>query len=503
MNKLTKMLAEVLENDNLTKEFIDKGDDYLLNQMKKAINIKLMKVKKSGPKVKYIDAIYRITSIYNEFYKILFNEAKMVFKDKNLKLLKECYNYLKLREKVFKNCPELLQSKEKIVINSIETLFKNIQYYDNAITILKEYDEHILVKRELTEEEYKMFDDILLNHCFDTLPDSYINYYMYLILNYNYKIEPDTLKIVIINLGKNALKSYGINCNIIFKSMEDYGSFNGSSIILNDTLINQFIDTNCEDFSLLITLFHEIQHAIQDKLIKSKVYNNYTTLKMIKDNLFIDYMSQKEFNVNYYKFTVEVDAYNMELNWVYRYLKNIGVDEKKLKLRQQSMLVYNILYKTDNRIFKYKMLPLDILFDIYIKDIILFYDEKYNENIFEIYPLLKYIYTLDGTRKDTIQLLEEENMANENEKWIYRDIVNNQTISYIEIIKLLKKIKKTKYIDIILPLIKNRIKSSLRMVIDIYTFIEDNLTFNTEIILEEYRELLQKNNKTFKGPLHK
>ena len=493
MKETTNLPNDILDDDILTQKFINEKNYCLLIHIKEEINIKLKKIKNDKqPKFEAIDIVYRIISIYNEFHLVLFKEQKNILEDENLKLLKEYYNYLKIREKMFNNSPNLIYPREKEVIKLIELFFENIQYYDNIKKILKDYDEFILNKKTLTKKQYELFNKLLSNNCFDNIPDSYINYYMFLILNNNYNIESETLKIAILNLGKNILKAYNINCKIIFKNLKEDGIFKEDIIFINENLINQFIDSKCENITIFMTLFHEIRHAIQDKNVKSRNYSNYTVIKMIKDLLFTDFMSKKEYNINYYKLTTEFDAYNMEIIWTYRYFKSIGVKKNFLKLGEHIATSHNLLYKTDNRIVNHKLLPLDILFDIYIKDIIIYYKKRYNINIFEVYPSLQYVYNLDGTRKDTIQLLKECDNANDSEKWIYYDILNNQTLSYIEVIKLLKKINRSKYKDIILPLLKNRIKSSLRIMIDVYSFIADNLTLNTKNILNEYSKVLSK-----------
>ena len=428
MNKTTKLLTKILEDDNLTKKFINENNEYLLNNMEKVMFVKLTKMDNDSPKIKYLDVVYRIICIYNKFYLVLFKKRDKIFENKNLKMLKEYYKYLKLREEMFgKN----INSKEQEISDLIESFFKNIEYYESAKIILNEYDKFILDKKKLTNEEYKLFNKILLNNCFDNLPDSYINYYLYLVLNNDYKINLGSLKIVILNLGINILKKYNINCKIVFKNMEADGLFYKNIIYINNNLVSQFVDSKCKDLTIFVTLFHEIQHAIQDKNIKSNNYSNYIAIKMIKDILFIDFMSKKEYNMNYYRFTTEIDAYNMEFIWTYRFFKKIGVRQKFIGLEKMSIIKYNMLYKTDNRIINHKLLPLDILFDIYMKDIIIFYRNKCNVNIFELYPLLKYIYNLDGTRKDTVQLFKECDSADESKKWIYYDIINKIKLYFL------------------------------------------------------------------------
>lgn len=74
----------------------------------------------------------------------------------------------------------------------------------------------------------------------------------------------------------------------------------------------------------MITVFHEIRHAIQNISIKKTNYVNYTVIKMIKDTLLAEYMNDNDYEANYSNFEFELDAFNMELIYTYRYLKLIN-----------------------------------------------------------------------------------------------------------------------------------------------------------------------------------
>ena len=138
-----------------------------------------------------------------------------------------------------------------------------------------------------------------------------------------------------------------------------------------------------------------------------------------------------------------------------------------------------------------KFLPLDIMFDIYFKDIIDFFKDTFQEDVFVSYPQLKYIYNEGGTRKSVVQLLDEQEKAKNNDKWIYNDIIVNQTLSFPEIIDLLKDdnfINKNNFK--ILCLLKNRIKPSFKSFVDIYSFMKEIRSVNVKNILERYRKIL-------------
>ena len=131
------------------------------------------------------------------------------------------------------------------------------------------------------------------------------------------------------------------------------------------------------------------------------------------------------------------------------------------------------------------------MFDIYFKDIIEFFKDTFQEDVFVSYPQLKYIYNEDGTRKGVVQLLDEKEKAKTNDKWIYDDIIFNQTLSFPEIIDLLKDdnfISKNNFK--ILCLLKNRIKPSFKSFVDIYRFIKGIKSINVKIIAERYRKIL-------------
>lgn len=496
MNNDYSYLLEILHDDNLTNQFISNFPAKDRNTMINVVNFEMSNILNGNKsKIMYIDTVCRIIQIYDECYSNLLIKDEFIVLDPNLKLLKQYYDYLKKREDVFKDIPQLISDKEEQVKKLIKNLFEKIKYNDNFKKIISKYDINVYYKKMLSFNDFNLFSNLLMNNCFDNIPDSYINYYMYLIINFDYPIKIDALKVVITNLIINILKEYGKKYKVKFKDMDCCGTHYDNIICINNKLLEDFNGDVSQKCDLLLTIFHEIRHAIQDISIKNSSYTNYMVIKMIKDTLLSEYMYNIEYDINYPKLKIEYDAYDMELIYVYRYLKLIKVDKKTLELIKTKIKTnkfFNSFNNTDNRVMDYKLLPLDIIFDIYIKDIIEFYKNEYQEDIFEIYPQLKYIYNIDGTRKNIIQLLEEQDNVKDNDKWIYNDIILNQTLSYLEIIDLFKEINiNSKYKTIILSLFKNRIKSSLRISIDVYDFIKCNITINIQNIVDRYKKLLK------------
>ena len=485
-------LLKTLLDDDMTNQFISDPSSKTDKLMIKVINDILLRIINSNnSRVTYIDIIHRIMTIYNECYINDFSKEENIFSDPNLKLLKKYYTYLKIREDMFKDNQELINSKEKEVKTLIESFFENIRYDDKVKNIIFKYDRFVYYKKKLSSKEFALFNDILLNNSFNNIPDSYINYYMYLVINFNYPINIDVVKVIVTNLIKNILKEYNLKYQVRFKNMKDYGMHINGKIYISNKVLENFkknIKGKCE---LLITVFHEIRHAIQNISIKKTNYVNYTVIKMIKDTLLAEFMNDNDYEANYSNFEFELDAFNMELIYTYRYLKLINAKKNILKNIEKGIKPSKNYNNTDNRMVNLKFLPLDIMFDIYFKDIIDFFKDTFQEDVFVSYPQLKYIYNEDGTRKSVVQLLDEQEKAKNNDKWIYNDIIVNQTLSFPEIIDLLKDdnfINKNNFK--ILCLLKNRIKSSFKSFVDIYSFIKEIRSVNVKNILERYRKIL-------------
>lgn len=479
-------LLKTLLDDDMTNQFVSDPSSKTDKLMIKVINDKLLEIINGNHlRVSYIDIIQRIMIIYSECYINDFSKEENIFSDPNLKLLK------KIKEDMFKDNQELINSKEKEVKTLIESFFENIRYDDKVRNIIFKYDRFVYYKKKLSSKEFALFNDILLNNSFNNIPDSYINYYMYLVINFNYPINIDIVKVVVTNLIKNILKEFNLKYQVEFKNMKDYGMHKNGKIYISNELAENFkknIKWKCD---LLITIFHEIRHAIQDISIKKANYTNYTVIKMIKDTLLAEYVSDNDFEANYSKFEFEVDAFNMELIYTYRYLKLINAKKNILKNIEKGIKPSKKSNNTNNRIVNFKFLPLDIMFDIYFKDIIEFFKDTFQEDVFVSYPQLKYIYNEDGTRKGVVQLLAEQEKAKTDDKWIYDDIIFNQTLSFPEIIDLLKDdnfISKNNFK--ILYLLKNRIKPSFKSFVDIYRFIKGIKSINVKIIAERYRKIL-------------
>ncbi len=479
-------LLKTLLDDDMTNQFISDPSSKTDKLMIKVINDKLLEIINGNHlRVSYIDIIQRIMIIYSECYINDFSKEENIFSDPNLKLLK------KIKEDMFKDNQELINSKEKEVKTLIESFFENIRYDDKVRNIIFKYDRFVYYKKKLSSKEFALFNDILLNNSFNNIPDSYINYYMYLVINFNYPINIDIVKVVVTNLIKNILKEFNLKYQVEFKNMKDYGMHINGKIYISNELVENFKKNIKGKCDLLITVFHEIRHAIQDISIKKANYTNYTVIKMIKDTLLAEYVSDNDFEANYSKFEFEVDAFNMELIYTYRYLKLINAKKNILKNIEKGIKPSKKSNNTNNRMINFKFLPLDIIFDIYFKDIIEFFKDTFQEDVFVSYPQLKYIYNDDGTRKGVAQLLAEQEKAKTDDKWIYDDIIFNQTLSFPEIIDLLKDdnfISKNNFK--ILCLLKNRIKPSFKSFVDIYRFIKGIKSINVKIIAERYRKIL-------------
>lgn len=226
-------LLKTLLDDNKTDQFISDPSSKTDKLMIKVINDLLLKIINSNhSRVTYIDIIHRIITIYNECYINDFFKEENIFSDPNLKILKD------IREDMFKENQELIIPKEKEVKTLLKSFFENIRYDDKVKNIIFKYDRFVYYKKKLSSKEFALFNDILLNNSFNNIPDSYINYYMYLVINFNYPINIDVVKVVVTNLIKNILKEYNLKYQVGFKDMKDYGMHINGKIYISNELVD-------------------------------------------------------------------------------------------------------------------------------------------------------------------------------------------------------------------------------------------------------------------------
>jgi len=462
----------------------------MMNELNE-ISIKLNQIfKLKEPKYNKIDDVLELLEQYRKLYKKANNSDiyYYLFGTNFLKNLNEYLKYLLKRKEMSEKSsfPHIEEDDE--AINTIKDFFVEIDYNKKIESVIRYFDDIISKDVDLTQPEFNFYSLLLENNCFSDIPDSYINYYFIQVINNGLRYREENVKLCIINLGKNFLKQYGItDYKIIFDDIPGekvVGDCSEELIRIDNSLVNGFEkNLHKNKKNIFVTLFHELRHAIQYRSFGNNTFTDYNQIKIIKDHLITSYMDSFYKNFNYSKFSEEFDAYSMELVMAKRYLDSIGVytiSDDWIKSWQNELNIFN---KTDNRIDGIKIMPLDILFDIYFKEIMNLYQKQNKHHIFDDYPVLAYIYDENGNRFTTDELIKKRDSSTDKEEIrMINEILKNQIISYKEIIVLLSQPKGSESYNLGRSILKNRIGLNLRKFIDIMTTISDSTSVIKELL---------------------
>lgn len=200
------------------------------------------------------------------------------------------------------------------------------------------------------------------------------------------------------------------------------------AIYFNPKCINKCLDDPKNIIDLLVTSFHEFEHARQTQMMKNAKLDNPQALIWAKENILrLNAVGEMYYKVNYFNIFHERDAR------YYSYVRtNKLLDGKGFQLSGIDEDAYNldIQHKLDKD--SDRVLAIDLLDSITSTTI------KDNVELLKIYPVLRNIYNLDGSKKTLPQIESELRTRFESESNTNPDINVD-----IETKKLLKGICET------------------------------------------------------------
>lgn len=224
----------------------------------------------------------------------------------------------------------------------------------------------------------------------------------------------DMFTLCVIDKARHVLESEGIDDAVVFadnNSEYKCGSYNDASKMLNLS-IRHIKYMSYGKYNIINTIFHEVQHAIQNKDINNNSLQNPSEYNMVKEQI-IRENNMFFYDENYKSFTTEIDARIAGRQKMYAYLQNLGIPieqilEGDIEYNKEAYKTYNEFINEEvsslenkNKDFivdSSERKSLDIIFDdLVVRD----------STVLDKHPALKYEYKEDGTRKSSLEILQE------------------------------------------------------------------------------------------------
>lgn len=301
------------------------------------------------------------------------------------------YTATDIKKYVDKKYPQIFDNGLKTML----TYFYNVANDNTSLHVLE----------ELASYSYSYAETIPID-----IANRILNAY---VKDENTKMSMDALRAAIISIGQNELLKNNITDTTIFfgieinnsKNRNGYYNNKSRSIFLSNLIASKIDESNTDIvYSLLRSLFHEIEHAIQERNILN--YNEISFKKM----LFIKEKILRNKDDNFYKNNYEnifmeiyarissilktceyidcnLDSYNYKL---------IGSEFYKNYFKQEIEVLRSSMTK---KIFNSEKPILD-LFDYYMCNI----SKEKIIKTFKKYPILSLEYNSDGSRKKTTEI---------------------------------------------------------------------------------------------------
>lgn len=296
---------------------------------------------------------------------------------------------------------------------------------------MKEFDKiiqsgKILNPKEM-DEYYKKIDQIRAKD--GIIPEKYCDFAIKnTILSKEQKNDPESefyrmFTLCVVDKARYVLKQEGLEDIIVYAdnlqkakpgTLETSTKLGSYSDALKELNLSDDITLLMEDgvYDIINTIFHETQHAIQSRDIKNNSLQNASEYDMIKED-FIRKDSFFFYKDNYKLYTAEIDARIAGRQKMYQYLLDLGIPVKKI-------LEGDIEFRRDvTRTYEeYMNEEIDTLNDSNKKFTVNFSEEKTLDTLFEELvaknpsiikekPALQYEFNDDGTRKSSLEMLQE------------------------------------------------------------------------------------------------
>lgn len=316
----------------------------------------------------------------------------------------------------------------------IQEALKDSEQYSNIVTAIEslraetvlpdmhEIDERIkkgdVLNPNEVDEYFKKLELIRLKE--GIIPEKYCDFAIrntILAKGQEYDIESNyntIYPLCVVDKTKHVLKSEGIDDITVFadnKETTNLGTFIDSAKELNLSA-SIILAMQKGVYDIINTIFHEVRHAVQYNDINNNTLKNISEYDMIKEQLIrkADFIF---YDINYDSITAEIDARVEGRKKMYQYLQSLGISIEQIlegdtEYNKKAKMAYEeyVHEETDrlensNKEFKVNfsdVKSLDSIFD----ELITKHPKLIQEN-----PILKYEYNEDGTRKSSIEMLQE------------------------------------------------------------------------------------------------
>lgn len=385
---------------------------------------------KLGTKMSVHQLIKLLTSLKDDIYKFeLYKKYSHYFYGNEIFQLINSIDDFRIKRCILEQADQFLSLEQiaKIVMNMKRKNERNylLQFYSDKLGD-KIFDfignSFLLNQNELGDEDYGKFLFIVFGYRIAHLSDVVIKD-----ISYNEELNEQQIK--------GTFSQDRINLSLDEDAFYDF--------------------YNCAD--LINTIFHEIEHAIQSKLMKSNItiHNlNYTYLKIIKEEIVsLNNSLYDDGNVNYQLESFEVDATLKSIIKTFKLISRYNLYLATLYLddMESTINLTRRLRNVDIRLKCDSLLKLDRDFLTILSEID-YNDKTTLQNMFDglsdileyrkLYPLLSLEYDQDGLKlTDTqiesriqkcISILNEEKFKNcnleliEKLKWFYKNMLRDR-----------------------------------------------------------------------------
>lgn len=444
------------------------------------------------------------TIIYDDFREGIYNE----------KNYKEYIDLVLINK--FKNNKELLL-KDNILNLISSIIYKENDLPDDIINFLKSYLKEVGILDYLDNLKYS--DTSRLYELYDTNKYKEINKELYKYYGKGITLDTDfaidllfrhfddesfildetSIKVILESICYDKLDYLGIDEHICFfcdKStireslLGEYNDGN-KSILMNDINIDKLVNFDIENindktFGALETLFHECEHANQ--FIGEK---NLSFLNMIiaKDVILKWYGPEFYYNANYREISFEILARKKEVTDTFRFLTDYNplLSDRYYDTMMKQLETENELLK-DTRDPYHKFNDGDSNFDFLDQFVSRTIAKK--PQVLEDYPILKYEFNSDGTKKSLSSIFNSINDIEHNsELYEYTFSLLNYAETYgdDDCFNFFDEIVKINTND---EIIVKQISYKLMELIDYYDYIIENYNGNKRDYLIRFKDTL-------------
>lgn len=308
-------------------------------------------------------------------------------------------------------------------IDSVNYIINKFNYNDN----IKNIGNKISQNQELTDIEKNYLECNVIRNDPET-NGILMNMLMVSISRGKKCIDYESFEKLFINHICAVLKTLNLqqsNCHI-FKDLTSNGrKVNGlaieNSVALEKDILKNLYDG--KDFRAMQTLYHEMRHTQQHKLLKNGCTNLYE-LDLIKEHILCHGLNNYYDN-NYSNTLIEVDAEYYGIQYLLNYFQQLGIKMTSQSLQSLESQKEEYLKKMNEktRVINGREINVDTLFDEFIKN---------KPELLKKYKQLAYQYKIEGqdvVPKDFYEKIADFEKLNstekERQKELYKELLLN------------------------------------------------------------------------------